>query len=84
MSYGVPAFRVHGRPVAGFAAFTRHLSYFPHSDTVLSELADQLEGYSTSAGTLRFAVDQPLPDDLVRALLEVRVAEIAADAPRDT
>src|SRR5450755_3537623 len=36
ISYGLPAFKVHGKVVAGFAAFKQHLSYLPHSGSVLS------------------------------------------------
>jgi uncharacterized protein YdhG (YjbR/CyaY superfamily) len=78
ISYGMPAFKVHGKAVAGFAAFARHLSYFPHSSTVLAELGDQLAGYTTSRGTLRFAVDEPLPDQLVEQLIDIRLREIGA------
>jgi uncharacterized protein YdhG (YjbR/CyaY superfamily) len=45
ISYRMPAFRLHGKVVAGFAAFTNHLSYLPHSGSVLSVLADDLAGY---------------------------------------
>lgn len=75
LAYGLPAFRVDGRVVAGFAAAKHHLSYFPHSGTVLAALADDLAGYSTSKGTLRFSADAPLPDDLVRQLVDARLRE---------
>ena len=35
ISYGMPAFRVGGKVVAGFAAFKNHLAYLPHSGEVL-------------------------------------------------
>lgn len=76
LSYGVPAFAVQGRTVAGFAAFTRHLSYLPHSGSVLAELGDDLEGYQRTPGSLHFPVDQPLPDALVRRLLETRMRQL--------
>lgn len=38
VSYGMPAFRIHGQVVSGFAAFKDHLSYFPHSGSVLPAL----------------------------------------------
>ncbi len=76
LSYGVPAFKVAGTPVAGFAAFTGHCGYYPHSGAVLSELADELGGYRWSKGTLRFPIDEPLPEPLVRRLVEARLAEI--------
>ena len=61
ISYGMPAFKVAGKTVAGFAAFKHHLSYLPHSGSVLSTLADEVAAYETSKGALRFAIDEPLP-----------------------
>jgi uncharacterized protein YdhG (YjbR/CyaY superfamily) len=74
ISYGVPAFRVDGRVVAGFAAFKSHLAYLPHSGEVLASLGDQVAGYDSTPGSLHFAVDEPLPDELVRSLVEAKLA----------
>jgi uncharacterized protein YdhG (YjbR/CyaY superfamily) len=76
ISYGMPAFKVGGKAVAGFAAFKEHLSYFPHSSTVLTELGDDVAGYETSKGTLKFPVDKPLPTKLVKKLISVRRQEL--------
>ena len=78
ISYGVPAFRVDGKTVAGFAAFKDHLSYLPFSGSVLRQLADELDGYTMTKGSLHFAVDRPLPKLLVKKLLAIRLA----DAPQ--
>ena len=75
ISYRVPAFRVGGRTVAGFAAFRDHLSYLPFSGSVLSQLADELAGYTMTKSALHFAVDRPLPKPLVEKLIAVRLAE---------
>ena len=75
ISYSLPAFRLHGKVVAGFAAFKNHLSYLPHSGSVFPELRDELAGYTTSSGALRFPVDQPLPAPLVERLLAVRMQQ---------
>jgi len=72
ISYGVPAFKVQGKVVAGFAAFKNHLSYLPHSGSVFPELRDELARYKTSTGALQFAVDRSLPKALVRKLVAVR------------
>ncbi len=50
ISYAMPAFRLDGKVVAGFAAFKNHLAYLPHSGTVFPQLAEALEGYSYSDG----------------------------------
>jgi uncharacterized protein YdhG (YjbR/CyaY superfamily) len=75
MSYGAPAFKVQGKTVAGFAAFKDHLSYLPHSGSVFPQLADELTGYTFSAGALHFDVDRPLPASLVEKLVEVRLRQ---------
>ena len=69
ISYGVPAFKVRGKAIAGFAAFKNHLSYLPHSGSVFPQLHDELEGYTTSSGALRFGIDEPLPVPLVEKLI---------------
>jgi uncharacterized protein YdhG (YjbR/CyaY superfamily) len=75
LSYGVPAFRVGGKTVAGFAAFKNHLSYVPHSGSVFPELTGDLAGYPRSTGALRFPVDSVLPRELVEKLIRVRLAQ---------
>jgi len=77
ISYGMPAFRVDGKVVAGFAAFKNHLAYLPHSGSVLAELAEELAGYERTSGSLHFAIDQPLPDGLVGRQVEAKLAQLA-------
>src|ERR1700722_151028 len=68
ISYGLPAFRVQGKVIAGFGAFKNHLSYLPHSGSVFAELGDELARFKTSSGALQFPVDAPLPKALVKKL----------------
>jgi uncharacterized protein YdhG (YjbR/CyaY superfamily) len=75
ISYGVPAFKVRGKAIAGFAAFKNHLSYLPHSGSVFPQLHDELKGYATSSGALRFGIDEPLPVPLVEKLIAVRLQQ---------
>lgn len=82
ISYRVPAFRLRGYTVAGFAAFTTHLSYLPFSGSVLPALADDLDGYTMTKSSLHFPIDRPLPPALVRKLIAARLAEIDARAKR--
>ncbi len=83
ISYQVPGFRVEGKMIAGLAAFTRHLSYLPHSGSVLPALADELAGYQGTKSALHFPVDEPLPVELIRRLLQVRLDQAGlSDAVR--
>jgi uncharacterized protein YdhG (YjbR/CyaY superfamily) len=61
ISYGMPAFRLHGTTIAGFAAFKDHLSYLPHSGSVLGQLAGDLSGYTMTKGSLTFRSTGPCP-----------------------
>ncbi len=75
ISYGMPAFKLRGKTIAGFAAFKNHLSYLPHSGSVIPQLAKETERYTSTKGSLHFPIDKPLPETLVKELLAVRMAE---------
>ncbi|GAA5026513.1 iron chaperone [Terrabacter aeriphilus] len=75
-SYGMPALLVGGRPLVGITAAVRHLSLFPFSSAVVAAVAPDLEGYSLSKGTIRFTVEQPLPDAVVEQVVRLRRAEL--------
>lgn len=77
LAYGVPAYRVDGKLVAGFASHATHLNYLPHSGTVVGELGDVLAGYATTKGSVKFAPGEPLPEPIVRALVDARLAELS-------
>jgi uncharacterized protein YdhG (YjbR/CyaY superfamily) len=76
ISYGMPAFKIQGRTVAGFAAFKRHLSYLPHSGAVLPALGEDLANYEQTKGSLHFPVDKPLPRRLVKKLVTTRIRQL--------
>ncbi len=77
IAYGVPCFKVAGKGVAGFGSYKNHCTYFPMSGSITTELADQLTGFVTAKGSIRFRTDEPLPDELVARLVEARQREIA-------
>ena len=77
LRYGMPAFTLDGKGVAGYAAFKQHCSYFPMSGEVIDQAGDALDGYETSKGGVRFPVDGRLPIDLIRRLVKLRMAEIS-------
>jgi uncharacterized protein YdhG (YjbR/CyaY superfamily) len=76
ISYAVPGFRVQGKVIAGLAAFNNHLSYLPHSGSVLPGLADELNGYEQTKSALHFPIDRPLPRPLVKALVDAKLQQL--------
>ena len=81
ISYRMPCVKYKGMLV-GYAAFPNHCSLFGMSGTLLGPLKEDLEKYSTSKGTIRFAVDKPLPATLIKKLVKSAIAEKNARAKR--
>jgi uncharacterized protein YdhG (YjbR/CyaY superfamily) len=75
ISYQMPAFKSGGRMLVWYAPFADHFSLFPASDGVKKALGDALKPYLSGKGTIRFAADGPLPEDLIRQIVRIRLAE---------
>src|SRR2546423_15038540 len=76
ISYGMPAFRLNGKVIAGFAAFKNHLAYLPHSGSVLAEMRQELAAYKSTEGSLHFAIHEPLPKQLVKKVIAVSLRQV--------
>ncbi len=73
--YGLPAFRLEGKPLVAFGAAKDHCSFYPLSGRTVRAHQGELKGYSTSKGTIRFDAAKPLPASLVRKLVKTRIQE---------
>lgn len=76
ISYGMPAFKYKGKPVLYVGTFKDHMSLFPTSGPV-EELKDMLVDYKVAKGTIQFTPDKPIPDDVIKQLIHIRLAQIA-------
>ena len=74
ISYGMPAFKYKGGLV-GYAAFKNHCSLFPMNAALIDVFKDDLKGFETSKGTIRFPVDKPPATALVKKLVKARIAD---------
>ncbi len=72
----MPAFRLDGKMLVWYGAAAKHCAFYPGA--VVEAHADELKGYDTSKGTVRFPPDRPLPSQIVRKLVRARIAENAA------
>ncbi len=73
LSYKMPAYHFHGM-IGGFAAFKNHCSFFPWDSKTIDVFKEELANFKTSAGTIQFTPDQPLPEELLKKILRYRVA----------
>jgi uncharacterized protein YdhG (YjbR/CyaY superfamily) len=78
IAYQMPAFRAGGRWLVGYAAFKGHCSFFPMSGAVVEAFAAELEGFTTTKGSIHFTSEKPLPAALVKKVVRARLAEVAA------
>jgi len=78
ISYGLPAFRLRGKALLAFGATANHCALYPMAPEIIERFADELAGFSTSKGTIRFQPTAPLPDALIRRIAIAR-AETLGD-----
>ncbi len=80
ISYRMPTLRYRGKPFLGFDAHKQHIGIYPYSSEVITTLQDELQGYETSSGAIRVPLDQPIPEDLLHAIIHNRLKAIDAQA----
>lgn len=76
ISYGVPAFRYKGKPLAGYASQKNHCSYFPMSGDIVGRMKKELKDFKTSKGGVQFQPDQPIPTTILKKMILARKAYI--------
>ena len=75
ISYGMPTFRIGGKNMVHFAAFTHHIGFYATPDGH-AEFEEELNKYKRGKGSVQFPLDQPLPLDLVRRIALFRAKQL--------
>lgn len=73
ISYQMPTFALKGNLVH-FAAFKKHIGFYP-APSGIEAFKQELSAYESSKGAVRLPIDQPLPLDLIRRIVQFRVEE---------
>ena len=77
ISYQIPAYKLHGRPVLYFAGWKQHYSLYPSTAPVVAAFKDDLAPYEISKGTIRFPLSEPVPVPLIAGIAKLRAKEAA-------
>lgn len=80
ISYGMPAYKLHGRVLMYFAGWAEHYAIYPGSVNALAELADEVAPYKVSKGTIRFERDMKVPVGLIKRIASLRKREVEQQA----
>ena len=74
ISYGMPAYKLNGKPLVYFAGQKAHLGFYatPSGHAMFRE---ELAPYKQGKGSVQFPYSLPLPIDLIRRILVFRIAE---------
>lgn len=74
ISYAIPTFDLNGKHLVHFAGYERHVGLYP-APSGLEAFKEDLKPYKQGKGSVQFPLDQPLPTDLIRRIVEFRVAQ---------
>ena len=81
ISYAMPTFDLNGRHLVHFAGYERHIGFYP-IPTGIEAFKEELKGFKQGKGSVQFPLQDPLPVDLIRRIVEFRVAETMSLPPK--
>lgn len=73
ISYGMPAYKLSGRPLVYFAGYAGHVGFYA-TPTGHEAFAEDFATYPQGKGSVQFPHTRPLPLDLVRRVVQFRMA----------
>jgi uncharacterized protein YdhG (YjbR/CyaY superfamily) len=84
ISYRMPTYKYRGRYLLGIAAWKDHIGLYAWNSPSLNAYREEIKKYKTSAGTIRFRFDEPLPVNLVKRIVRGRIAAIGESGRQKT
>ena len=81
ISYAIPTFDFNGHHLVHFAGYEKHVGFYPTGSGV-EAFKQELKPYKSGKGSVQFPLGQPLPTDLIRRIVELRVAENTGKASK--
>ncbi len=81
IAYGMPAYKLNGRPLVYFAAFKKHIGFYA-TPSVHESFARQLSHYKQGKGSVQFPLDQPIPYELIATMTAHKVGAMKSEGSR--
>ncbi|MCD9853931.1 DUF1801 domain-containing protein [Epilithonimonas sp. JDS] len=75
IKYLMPTFVFHGKNMIHFAAFTNHIGLYPGPEAI-SFYEKELSNYKTSKGAIQIPLDQDVPLELIKKIVQHAKARI--------
>ncbi|HVG42369.1 MAG TPA: DUF1801 domain-containing protein [Chitinophagaceae bacterium] len=79
MSYGMPSYKIYGKPLVYFAAFKNHIGFYA-TPSGHAAFAEKLAKYKQGKGSVQFPIKEPIPLDLIKKITDYRLKENKAKA----
>lgn len=76
ISYQMPTYKLHGKPVLYFAGWKQHWSLYPATGRLLGALSDELAPFEIRKGTIRFPLSSAVPESLIMRIAQFRAGEV--------
>lgn len=77
ISYAMPAYKLNGKALVYFAGYKNHIGFYA-TPTGHKEFEKDLSKYKQGKGSVQFPIDEPMPLDLIKRIVEFRAYEVAA------
>lgn len=74
ISYGMPAYKLNGRPLAYFGGYEKHIGFYA-TPTGHAAFSEELSRYKQGKGSVQFPLNEPMPLDLISRIVKFRVKE---------
>ena len=81
ISYAIPTFDLNRRHLVHVAGYEKHVGFYPTGSGV-EAFKQELKPYKSGKGSVQFPLGQSLPTDLIRRIVELRVAENTGKASK--
>jgi len=81
ISYGMPTFDLNGHHLVHFAGYEKHIGFYP-APSGIEAFKEELKPFKSGKGSAQFPLGRPMPTDLIRRIVELRVEESSGKASK--